>query len=105
METGLEALGYFTISNIPKYDKPLSTLALNVKLRLYDEGSLEEAEPLYQRALAIDMAALGASHPNIATYLNNLAGLYKAGRRASYTTGPPPPLQQLLNLSAPLSLT
>ena len=35
-----------------------------------------EAEPLYQRALAIDENALGADHPDVAIDLNNLALLY-----------------------------
>jgi tetratricopeptide (TPR) repeat protein len=35
-----------------------------------------EAEPLYQRALAILEKTLGPEHPNVANTLNNLAGLY-----------------------------
>ncbi|WP_415846536.1 tetratricopeptide repeat protein, partial [Vibrio aerogenes] len=34
------------------------------------------ALPLYERALAIREASLGESHPDVATSLNNLAGLY-----------------------------
>jgi hypothetical protein len=34
-----------------------------------------EAEPLYRRALAIDEASYGPDHPEVATDLNNLAGL------------------------------
>jgi tetratricopeptide (TPR) repeat protein len=37
-----------------------------------------EAEPLCQRALAIWEKVLGPEHPNVATSLNNLAGLYQA---------------------------
>ena len=37
-----------------------------------------EAEPLYQRAIAIDEKALGPEHPNLAIKLNNLALLYEA---------------------------
>ncbi len=40
-------------------------------------GRPGEAEPLLQRALAIREAALGAEHPDTATSLNNLAGLYQ----------------------------
>jgi tetratricopeptide (TPR) repeat protein len=36
---------------------------------------------LYRRALAIDEASLGADHPNVATHLNNLAGLLRADNR------------------------
>jgi hypothetical protein len=34
---------------------------------------LEEAEPLYRRALAIDEQSFGPDHPNVGTDLNNLA--------------------------------
>lgn len=34
-----------------------------------------EAEPLYSRAIAIGEAVLGSDHPNLATWLNNKAGL------------------------------
>ncbi|MGA0925448.1 MAG: tetratricopeptide repeat protein, partial [Lutimaribacter sp.] len=58
---------------------PIVAIRLNNLAELFrDMGRLEDAEPMYQRALAIDMAALGPNHPNVATYLNNLAGLYKA---------------------------
>ena len=42
------------------------------------QGKYSEAEPLCQRALAIDEKALGPNHPNVATNLNNLAELYRA---------------------------
>ena len=38
----------------------------------------EQAEPLYQRALAIQEKMLGPEHPELATYLNNLALFYEA---------------------------
>ena len=42
-----------------------------------------EAEPLYERAFAIREKALGPDHPDTATPLNNLAGLYQdTGRLA-----------------------
>jgi tetratricopeptide (TPR) repeat protein len=40
-----------------------------------------EAEPLYQRTLAIDEKRLGPDHPDVATRLNNLAALYQAQGR------------------------
>ena len=40
-------------------------------------GKLEEAEEPMQRALAIFEKSLGSDHPNVATLLNNLAGLLK----------------------------
>ena len=41
-------------------------------------GRLAEAEPLVQRVVAIFEKAYGPEHPNVATALNNLAGLLKA---------------------------
>jgi tetratricopeptide (TPR) repeat protein len=50
---------------------------LNNLAGLYEsQGRYEEAEPLYQRSLAISEKALGPDHPSVATTLNNLAGLY-----------------------------
>jgi hypothetical protein len=37
-------------------------------------GNYSQAEPLYQRSLAIDEKVLGKEHPDVATTLNNLAG-------------------------------
>jgi hypothetical protein len=44
-------------------------------------NQLGEAEPLHRCALAIDEAAYGATHPRVATQLNNLAGLLQATNR------------------------
>ena len=44
---------------------------------LYEsQGRYNEAEPLYQQALALRQKLLGDDHPHVATSLNNLAGLY-----------------------------
>jgi tetratricopeptide (TPR) repeat protein len=45
------------------------------------QGRYPEAEPLNQRALAIQEKALGPEHPNTVTNLNNLAELYRAQGR------------------------
>jgi len=45
-------------------------------LYLHDHARFAEAEPLYQRALAIREKALGPEHPDVAQSLNNLALLY-----------------------------
>lgn len=45
-------------------------------VRLYREGQFDSAISLAQRALAIREKALGPTHPDVATSLNNLAGLY-----------------------------
>jgi len=52
-------------------------------LYLYERGRYTDAEPLYQRALAIREMALGPEHPDVANSLNNLARLYnKQGQYA-----------------------
>ena len=43
-----------------------------------DGGKYPQALPLYERSLAIREQALGKEHPDVATSLNNLAGLYYA---------------------------
>ena len=48
---------------------------------LYDRARFAEAEPLYERSLAIKEKSLGGDHPEVAAALNNLAILYrKQGR-------------------------
>ncbi|MEA5594721.1 CHAT domain-containing tetratricopeptide repeat protein [Rivularia sp. UHCC 0363] len=51
-------------------------------VQLYQEGKYNEAIPLAERALAIAQKILG-EHPDVATSLNNLAGLYKVQGRYS----------------------
>jgi tetratricopeptide (TPR) repeat protein len=46
--------------------------------QLYQQGQYAAALPLAQKALAIREQLLGANHPDVATSLNNLAGLYQA---------------------------
>ena len=48
---------------------------------LQDTNRLDEAEPLYRRALAICEASYGPDHPNVAIGLNNLASLLRATNR------------------------
>ena len=43
----------------------------------YTIGRYREAEPLYQRSLAIREKALGPDHPNVATSLENYAALLR----------------------------
>ncbi|NCT46099.1 MAG: tetratricopeptide repeat protein, partial [Microcystis aeruginosa G11-09] len=47
------------------------------------QGRYSEAEPLYNRSLAIRKQQLGDNHPDTATSLNNLAGLYYSQGRYS----------------------
>jgi len=48
----------------------------DLALALADAARYDEAEPLYQRSLAIKEKALGPDHPGVAVTLNNLASLY-----------------------------
>ena len=60
-----------------------NTLSRLAKL-YHEQGHHAEAEPLYQRSLAIVEKALGPDHRNVAKSLNNLAGFYYArGRYAA----------------------
>ena len=63
---------------------------LNNLAELYQaQGQYAQAEPLFKRSLAIQEKALGPDHPDVATSLNNLAGLYDAKastRRPSRST-------------------
>ncbi len=61
----------------PRYATTLNNLAF----LYYAQGRYVEAEPLYQRALAIRENALGPEHPDVATSLNSLAKLYQAQGR------------------------
>ncbi len=45
---------------------------------LKEKAEYAQAKPLYERALAIREKMLGKEHPDVATSLNNLAGLYRA---------------------------
>ena len=52
--------------------------SLNNLASLYqDQGNYAEAEPLYQRSLAIWEKALGPEHPNVAQRLENYAALLR----------------------------
>src|SRR5437899_2393241 len=52
---------------------------LNKLAGLYhDTGAYAKAEPLLQRALAIDEKVLGPEHPDTANMLNNLSSVYYA---------------------------
>ena len=47
------------------------------------QGRYAEAEPLYQRSLAIREKALGPEHPDVATSLENYAALLRATGRSA----------------------
>ena len=61
------------------FTTPVAGLLLNnAAYYLENHARYREAEPLYQRGLAISEQQLGDDHPVTAKYLNNLAGLYQS---------------------------
>ena len=59
-------------------DHPNVAIRLNNLAALYQaQGKYAEAEPLYQRSLAIVEKALGPGHPNMALGLENYAVLLR----------------------------
>ena len=61
--------------------EPTTQLMNDLGLFLKTKCVFAEAEPLFRRALAIDEAAYGATHPSVATDLNNLASLLQDTNR------------------------
>ncbi len=58
--------------------------SLNNLAALYQtQGRYAEAEPLYQRSLAIVEKALGSEHPDVATSLENYSTLLRETGRGS----------------------
>ncbi len=58
-------------------DPRLATSLNNLGFLYQAQGRYAEAEPLYQRALAIKEKALGPEHPSVATSLENYAALLR----------------------------
>ncbi len=59
------------------------SLSLNNLAELYRaQGRYTDAEPLYNRSLAIWEMALGPEHPDVATSLENYAALLRQTKRA-----------------------
>lgn len=51
------------------------------------QGKYADAEPLYQRLLAIAEKALGPEHPDFATHVSDLAEVLKSQVKASFLSG------------------
>ena len=76
---------------------PDTAQGLNNLAVLYrKQGKYEQAEPLYQRALAINEQQLGSDHPDTAQSLNNLALLYRKQGKYEHAE---PLLRRLLSIS------
>jgi tetratricopeptide (TPR) repeat protein len=61
--------------------KTAATVLNQTALYHYARAAWAEAEPLYERAIAIGEKTLGPEHPDLATHLSNLARLYRATGR------------------------
>ncbi len=103
MDTHISAIIAFTkrlwraISAIPKaVAGPLATQINNLATFYQNQARFYEAEPLMKRALKIDEASLGKTHPDVARDLNNLAMLYKATNRLKEAE---PLLQRVVKIS------
>jgi tetratricopeptide (TPR) repeat protein len=68
--------------------RPLARLLNHVGYYLGERAAYVEAEPLYQRSLAIFEKALGPDHPLVGNSLNNLAGQYEV--QGKYDLAEPP---------------
>lgn len=64
-----------------------STVLNDLGMVLVEEGRYAEAEPLYERALAIREKELGTQDPEVAAVLNNLAVLFSAQGRYARAEG------------------
>ncbi len=60
----------------------MATSLNNLALLYQDQGKYTEAEPLYERSLAIREKALGPEHPDVAASLENYAALLRRTARA-----------------------
>src|SRR5271166_4290232 len=61
--------------------QPTARLMDQLGLLVHTKSLHAQAEPLYRRALAIEETSFGPDHPEVATDLNNLAGLLQATNR------------------------
>ncbi|WP_287742819.1 CHAT domain-containing protein [Microcystis sp. M169S2] len=72
------------ISQVSPQDKLAEAERLTQQvIQLYQQGKYNEAIPLAEQALAIRKQQLGENHPDSASSLNNLAGLYESQGRYS----------------------
>ena len=58
-------------------DVRVAVVLNNLASLCHNERKIEEAQALYERALAIRRRALGEHHPMVAQSLNNLSSLYR----------------------------
>jgi len=78
VESGKEAL-----LGLPEEERAVSVLQNNLARLLYDQGKLDEAEPLMREALEMKRRTLGDSHPDTLSSINNLGLLLKGQGKLS----------------------
>ncbi|KAJ8598954.1 hypothetical protein CTAYLR_009933 [Chrysophaeum taylorii] len=67
--------GRAALDRLPPGEREASPLINELALLLRDQGKLEEAEPLFRRAIEIGKVTLGENHPDLAKWRSNLGGL------------------------------
>ena len=70
-----------TFANKAAISRPTSLIMDRLATFWQSKARWNAAEPLFQRALAITETSYGPEHPNVATGLNNLAGLLQTTNR------------------------
>ncbi len=65
------------VEKLGQQDSRVATILNNLANLYHNQNKYSQAEPLYQRALAIREEILGSQHPIVAQSLNNLAALYR----------------------------
>jgi tetratricopeptide (TPR) repeat protein len=80
-------LRIITETSQKRNDRNTANLCDALGTHLRQLGKYTETEPFYQQSLTIRQQVLGPQHPDTATSLNNLAGLYQA--QGKYTEAEP----------------
>src|SRR5262249_41617091 len=62
--------------DFPSEDGMVAASTMNLAIVLDRQTKYAEAEPLYQKALAIEVRVYGSNHPKVANTLTNMSSLY-----------------------------
>ena len=81
LEVAAQGNGGIWAKDFGESDPRLASSLNNLAALYYTQGKYEEAEPLYQRALAIDEKALGPEYPDTASIRENYADLLRKTER------------------------
>ncbi len=69
---------YFVFPPVGKAEGQTADVLSAKVMKLYDAGNYAQAVPLAQKVLRIRENTQGAEHPDVATALQTLAGIYQA---------------------------